>query len=208
MHAADENLLTQEICDIIVNDCGYALVWVGFAQHDQHKTVCPVKVAGFERSDIDSLRVTWDENLKSGRGPTGTVIRTGKPSICKNMQIDPNFEPWRSEALKRGFTASLVLPRISFEGETFGGLNIYSKEPDPFTDEEVNLLTELANDFEYGISMLRLRKKREQDEETLRKQSSLVDLSPDAIIAKKIDDTITFWNQGAQNLTVGQKTKQ
>ena len=128
MHAADENLLTQEICDIIVNDCGYALVWVGFAQHDQHKTVCPVAFAGFDKGYIDSLRVTWDENLKSGRGPTGTVIRTGKPSICKNMQIDPNFEPWRSEALKRGFTASLVLPLISFEGETFGGLNIYSKD--------------------------------------------------------------------------------
>ena len=49
MHATDENLLTQEICDIIVNDCGYALVWVGFAEHDQHKTVRPVAFAGFRQ---------------------------------------------------------------------------------------------------------------------------------------------------------------
>ena len=154
----------------------------------------------FDKGYIDALRVTWDENSKSGRGPTGTVIRTGKPYVCKNMQIDPNFEPWRPEALKRGYTASLVLPLTSFEGETFGALNIYSKESDPFTDEEVKLLTELANDFSYGIEMLRLRKKREQDEETLRKQASLIDLSPDAIIVRRLDGTITFWSKGAEKL--------
>ena len=159
-------------------------MWVGFAEHDQNKTVRPVAFAGFDKGYIDALRVTWDENSERGRGPTGTVIRTGKPYICKNMQIDPNFEPWRPEALKRGYTASLVLPLTSFEGETFGALNIYSKESDPFTDEEVKLLTELANDFSYGIGMLRLRKKREQAEETLRKQASLIDLSPDAIIVQ------------------------
>ena len=200
MHATDENLLTQKICDIIINDCGYALVWVGFAEHDQNKTVRPVAFAGFDKGYIDALRVTWDENSERGRGPTGTVIRTGKPYICKNMQIDPNFEPWRPEALKRGYTASLVLPLISFEGETFGALNIYSKESDPFTDEEVKLLTELANDFSYGIGMLRLRKKREQAEETLRKQASLIDLSPDAIIVRQLDGVITFWSKGAEKL--------
>ena len=200
MHATDENLLTQEVCDIIINDCGYALVWVGFAEHDQNKTVRPVAFAGFDKGYIDSLRITWDENSERGRGPTGTVIRAGKPYICRNTQIDPNFEPWRSEALKRGYTASLVLPLISFESETFGALNIYSQESDPFTDEEVKLLTELANDFAYGIMMLRLRKEREKSEETVRKQASLIDLSPDAIIVQQLNGTISFWSKGAEKL--------
>jgi signal transduction histidine kinase len=77
------------------------------------------------------------------------------------MNLDPNFEPWREQAVKRNYTASPVLPLSSFEGETFGALNIYSQEPDPFTEEENRLLTELANDFAYGIEMLRLRKERE-----------------------------------------------
>ncbi len=200
MHATGESKFTQDVCNIIIKDCGYALVWVGFAEHDQDKTVRPVAFAGFDKGYIDALRVTWDENSKRGRGPTGTVIRTGKPYICKNMQIDPNFEPWRPEALKRGYTASLVLPLTSFEGETFGALNIYSKESNPFTAEEVKLLTELANDFSYGIGLLRLRKKREQDEETLRKQASLIDLSPDAIIVRQLDGVITFWSKGAEKL--------
>ena len=200
MHATDEEKFTQEVCNIVVNDCGYALVWVGFAEHDRHKTVRPVAFAGFDQGYIDALNVTWDENSKSGHGPTGTVIRTGKPYICKNMQIDPNFEPWRPAALKRGYTASFVLPLTSVEGNTFGALNIYSKESDPFTDEEVKLLTELSNDFSYGVEMLRLRKKRDEAEETLRKQASLIDLSPDAIIVRMPDGVITFWSMGAEKL--------
>ena len=198
MHATDEAKFTQEVCNIIIKDCGYALVWVGFAEHDEGKTVRPVAFAGFDKGYIDALRVTWDENSERGRGPTGTVIRTGKPYICRNMQIDPNFGPWRREALKRGYTASFILPLTSFEGETFGVLNLYSKESDPFSDEEVELLTELSNDFSYGIGMMRLRKKREQAEETLRKQASLIDLSPDAIIVRQLDGVITFWSKGAE----------
>jgi PAS domain S-box-containing protein len=207
MHADDEAEFTQQVCNIIINDCGYALVWVGFAEHDKEKNVRPVAFAGFDKEYIDALRITWNDESERGKGPTGTVIRTGKPCVCKNMQIDPNFKPWRSEANKRGYTASLVLPLISFEGETFGALNIYSKESNPFTDEEVKLLTELANDFAYGIMMLRLSKEKEQSAETLRKQAELIDISPVAIIVRKVDGTITFWSKGAEKLYGWTKNK-
>ena len=213
MHAANETEFTQEVCDIIINDCGYALVWVGFAEHDKAKTVRPIAYAGFDKSYIDGLKVTWDSKSERGRGPTGTAIRTGKPYICKNMQTDPNFAPWRERAIERNYTASCVLPLSSREGETFGALNIYSKEPNPFSDEEVKLLTELANDFASGVVMLKLRREREQAEVTLQKQASLIDLSPDAIIVRKQDGTISFWSKGAQKLygwtkeeAIGQKT--
>jgi PAS domain S-box-containing protein len=212
IHASDESLLTQEVCNIIINDCGYSLVWVGFAEQDKNKTVRPVAFAGFDKGYIDALKITWDEKKERGRGPTGTVIRTGKPYICKNMQNDLNFEPWRKEAKERGYTASIVLPLISFECKTFGALNIYSKESNPFSNEEVNLLTELVNDFAYGIMMLRLSKEREQAEEILRKQASLIDLSPNAIFVRELEGAITFWSKGAETLygwkkeeSIGQK---
>jgi PAS domain S-box-containing protein len=161
MHATDESTLTQDVCNIIIHDCGYALVWVGMAQHDKNKTVHPVAYAGFDKEYIDQLNVTWADEPR-GRGPTGTVIRSGKPYVCRNMNTDPNFELWREQATKRKYTASLVLPLLSFEGKAFGALNIYSQEPDPFSEEETKLLAELANDFAYGIEMLRLRKEREE----------------------------------------------
>jgi PAS domain S-box-containing protein len=160
MHAKDEATLTQEVCNIIINDCGYVLVWVGMAEHDKNKTVHPVAYAGFDKEYINQLNITWADKPR-GRGPTGTAIRTGTPYVCRNMNLDPNFEPWREQATKRKYTASLVLPLAAFEGKTFGALNIYSQEVDPFSDEEIKLLTELANDFAYGIALLRLRKERE-----------------------------------------------
>ncbi len=199
MHATNEATLTQEVCNIIVHDCGYALVWVGFAEQDKEKTVRPMAYAGFDKDYIDQLNITWADKPR-GRGPTGTAIRTGKPYLCRNMQTDPNFKPWREQAAKRGYTASLVLPLSTFENKTFGALNIYSCEPNPFSDEEIKLLTELSSDFAYGIDMLRLRKEREQATEILRKQAELIDLSPDAIIVKELDDTITFWSEGAEKL--------
>jgi len=39
-----------------------------------------------------------------------------------------------------------------------------------------------------------------KNEETLRKQAALLDLSPDGIIIKKPEGTITFWSRGAEKL--------
>ncbi len=171
IHATDQNDLTQEVCNIIIHDCGYPLVWVGMAEHDKNKTVRPVAYAGFDKEYIDQLKITWADKPR-GRGPTGKVIRTGKPYVCKSLKTDPNFAPWRELAMKRKYTATLVLPLNSFEGKTFGALNIYSQGPDPFPEEEIKLLTELANDFAYGIELLRLRKEREQSTSQLEKYAN------------------------------------
>ncbi len=46
--------------------------------------------------------------------------------------------------------------------------------------------------------------KEKKAEESSKKQAALIDLSPDAIIVKNMDETITFWNKGAENSTVTQ----
>jgi PAS domain S-box-containing protein len=154
MHCNNEFSFLNEVCKIIIEDCGHTLVWVGYAQNDKHKSVKPVAYYGFDKGYIEQLKVTWDDTER-GRGPTGTAIRTGKPSLCKNMLTDPAFKAWREAALKRGYASSLTLPLI-LEGKPFGSISIYSKEPDPFSENEINLLSNLADDLAYGISYLRL----------------------------------------------------
>ncbi len=155
MRAQGEREFIQEVCRIVVEDCGHAMVWVGFAEHDPGKTIRPVVSAGFDEGYLQQLNLTWADTER-GRGPGGTAIRTGQISICRNMLSDPNFGPWRAEALKRGYASSIVLP-LSSDGKVFGELTIYSRDPDPYTKDEVDLLSELANDLAYGITMLRLR---------------------------------------------------
>jgi PAS domain S-box-containing protein len=42
--------------------------------------------------------------------------------------------------------------------------------------------------------------KQKEAEEAVQKQAALIDLSPDGIIVRKMDGTITFWSQGAESL--------
>lgn len=153
-HADNELQYLDKVCRIIMEDCGHALVWIGYTQDDADKTVLPVASSGFDEGYINNLKITWADTER-GRGPTGIAIRTGKPAICANMLTDPNFEPWSKEATERGYASSIVLPLIS-DGKTFGAVSIYSKETNPFSEDEINLLMTLANDMAYGITNIRL----------------------------------------------------
>ena len=166
IRAKSEGEFLKEACKIIVQDCGYAMVWIGFAEDDENKTIRPVAFAGFEDGYLDALKLTWADT-KRGRGPTGKAVRTGKVCRCLNMLEDPMFLPWREEARKRGYASSISLPLLS-NGKALGALTIYAREPIGFVDEEVMLLSELASDFTSGINVFRIRNGKEQAERALR----------------------------------------
>jgi PAS domain S-box-containing protein len=167
MKAEDETVFLQDACKIVVEDCGHAMVWIGYAQNDEVKTVRPMASAGFEEGYLEKADITWGDTDR-GRGPTGTCIRSGAPYICRNVQTDPRFAPWCEDAIKRGYSSSIALPLIIESGKAFGALMIYSQEPDPFSEEEIKLLSELASDISYGVRMLRLRAAQRKSAEELR----------------------------------------
>jgi response regulator RpfG family c-di-GMP phosphodiesterase len=165
VRTTDEVSYLNEVCNNIIADTDYHLVWVGFAENDEVKTVRPVAYAGFDEGYIAGLRITWADTER-GRGPTGTAIRTGEVSICSNMLTDPKFEPWREEALKRGYASSIVYP-LTESGKPFGAISIYSRETNPWSNEEVELLKQLAEDISLGVLSIRERKARKKAEEEL-----------------------------------------
>jgi len=157
--ATDEATLLHSICRVIVKDAGYHLAWVGYAGHDAEKTIRPVAQAGFEQNYLDTLNLTWCDNVQ-GKGPTGTTIRNGEPNIIRNITEDPRFAPWRDAAVQRGYRSSIALP-LKEKNRTFGALNIYAREADAFDDDEVKFLQELASNLAYGITTLRSHEERE-----------------------------------------------
>lgn len=183
MRATDEPSYLTEVCRIVTENCGHAMVWIGCADNNESKTVRPVASAGFEEGYLDTLRITWADSER-GRGPTGTAIRTGRPIICHNMLTDPQFEPWRKEATRRGYSSSLALPLI-VDGNTIGAITIYSRLPDAFSEQEISLLTRLADDLAYGIMALRLKVALQSSEEIARRRAEevekLMNLAPNAI---------------------------
>jgi PAS domain S-box-containing protein len=197
IRATEESSLLHEICQLIVEAGGYRLAWIGFAEQNEEKTVRPVAQAGFEEGYLDTVNITWADTER-GRGPTGTAIRAGEPSICRNMLTDPKYAPWREEATQRGYASSMALPLLA-NGQTLGALNIYAVEPAAFDTQEVELLTELANDLAYGIVALRTRTERKRAEEALRQErdraQKYLDIAGVVIVAINAKGEVTLINR-------------
>jgi len=177
--AESEKEFLDEVCKIIIEDCGHAMVWIGYKENDKNKSVTPAAYSGFEEGYLETLKITWADTPR-GRGPTGKAVRTGKPSFCRNMLTDPEFKPWRKEALKRGYASSLVLPLLDGEN-VLGALSIYFREPDPFLKDEVQLLSELANNLAYGIKSIRLQKIHLEAQEKIERAAKLWQITFDSI---------------------------
>jgi PAS domain S-box-containing protein len=162
MRTTTEAELLDEVCRIIVESGGYRFAWVGFAEANGARRVRPVAWAGAEAGYLGAVTVSWGEE-SWGCGPVGTAIRTGTRRVVRDVSTDASFLPWRAEALSRGLASVLGLPLLD-SGRCFGALAIYAGEVDAFDDEEVQLLTELAEDLAYGVVARRTRVERERAE--------------------------------------------
>lgn len=175
------------------------MAWIGFALEDAARSVHPVAQYGFETSYLEQARISWDDN-ELGRGPTGTAVRQGIIQVNQNFRTNPKTEPWRESALARGYQASIALP-LQSEGASIAVLTIYSAIPDAFDDEEVQLLSELANNLAFGITALRVRVERQQAEELNRRLSSIVEQTEDTVVVTNHRGIIEYVNPAFERLT-------
>lgn len=186
----DQNAFLSKACNALLQTRGYCMAWIGLTEEGS-KRVVPAASAGKHTDYLNDIVVTWDES-PTGCGPTGMAIKTRQPSVCKNMATDPNFVPWRKEALKRGFASSAVVPMF-YGGRVFGALSVYSEVPDYFSEEEVALLVELGNDIALAMHNLGLEKLHREAEEALRKSSvSLAEAQRIAHIGNWELDLLTY----------------
>jgi PAS domain S-box-containing protein len=152
-HAASEEELLDEICDLMVRVGGYRMAGIAFAEQDEQKTVRPVAHAGFDSGYLTNIDVRWSDT-PAGRGPAGIAIRENRVCVIADTAKDENFAPWREAAAQRGFAAMIALP-LRVGGTAFGVLAIYSEQAGSFEGAEVELLSEIADSLAYGIMALR-----------------------------------------------------
>ncbi len=162
LHITGESELLKEICRIIVETGEYEMAWVGYAEYNSEKDVRPVAYSGNSGTYLDSIKISWDKS-ETGRGPTGKAIRTGITTIARNIPSDPNFTPWRSMAIERGYNSSIAIPLFDSQ-KIIGSLNIYARDADAFDSEAVDLLEKLAANLSYGISAIRSNMDRKRAE--------------------------------------------
>jgi PAS domain S-box-containing protein len=204
IRATDEETLLRDICRIICDEAGYRMAWVGYAEHDEAKSVRPVIWAGVEEGYLADAHITWGDTER-GRGPTGTAVRSGECVCIQDFTADPHAAPWRERALLSGYRSSIALPLKDEKAGTFGVINIYATEPNAFTPDEMRLLGKLADDLAFGITTLRTRAQRNQSSRDLQESNELlraiIDAAPTAIIGLDLDGRVqTVWNQAAEKM--------
>lgn len=160
IRAQDEQSLAQNFCATMVEQGGYRMAWVGYAMHDEARTILPFAYAGQESGYLKNLNLTWADTER-GSGPGARCIREQIPQVTRDILNDPRFAFWREEAVRRGYASSITLPLKDRVG-TFGFLGMYSDTANAFDEEEVGLLTEAADDLAYGIAVLRDRSKHDE----------------------------------------------
>jgi len=161
LRASTEQELLDSMCRAIVAVGGYGTAIVWFRQDDDGKPdLLPMAECG-NPGGMASLRtagLTLHDDAH-GQSVTPRAILTGRVSLVRDMQSDPNHAPWRDRLI--GPTSSLACP-LSVAGRVIGALTIYDTATHAFGDDEIALLTESAGDLAFGIAALRDRAEQER----------------------------------------------
>ncbi len=183
VRAKDRDELFREVCRVLVENGRFRIAWVGWLD-PVSRLIKPVASAGDEFGYVADIRISADETVPEGRGPSGTAFREGHTYVCNDFFADPVTVPWRDRAARSGFQATIALPLRS-EGQVLGLLTVYAETKDFFAPHEVALLEETAGDIAYALDVFAGEAKRRTAEEQLRQNqerlSFLVGATPAVI---------------------------
>jgi len=199
VRAQSEQALLDQVCRIAVEDGGYGLACVGYAEQDAAKTISVRAREGANASYLDGLALSWSSDVPEGSGPAGETVRTGELVVCRDITADADFAVWRDRAVAHGIRSVHCFPLREASG-TFGVLCLYAAEVSEAGADELELLQKLADDLAFGIVSLRAREEHHRSEQKLREQAELLDQTSEAIFVRDLDDRITYWNGGAERL--------
>ncbi len=201
VRSTDEADLLEISCRILVTIGGYRLACICFTESDEAETIRPVAQAVSGKKSLELVTITWND---PNHIFAADVFRTGQSYSARHILTNPDFKPWRTDALKNGYASLLMLPMM-FEKETLGILGIYSTEPTAFDTVEVAQLTEIASDLSFGIISHRTRVARDKAE--LERQmvqqrfEDIVEFLPDATFVIDEDKKILAWNKACEAMT-------
>jgi len=109
--------------------------------------------------------------LKIGEGIAGKVALENKPIAVKEVAKEKEYKH-KDIAKKEGLSSLLCVP-MSVKGKVIGVINCYTSKPHNFSDEEVEILTTIANQAAVAIenTQLAVKSKVMQEELETRKRT-------------------------------------
>lgn len=175
IHIKNETQLITEVCRIAVVIGGYRMAWVGYAEHDDYKSIAPQAHFGHSEGFLNKIRLSWSENEANGLGPGGKTIRHGQTVVVEDLLQDVSY-PVKKEALAQGYRSLVSLPLKNKE-KAFGLLALYLGDTHHFAQDELRLLQDLADNLAAGIVNIRVENERQQLQNAMLKVATAVSVS-------------------------------
>lgn len=103
--------------------------------------------------------------LKIGEGIAGKVASENKPMVVKSVMKEKEYK--HKDIAKREGLSSLLCVPMSVKGRVIGVINCYTPTPYNFSDEEIEVLTTIANQAAVAIENTQLLAKSKVAQEEL-----------------------------------------
>ena len=179
IHRRGVKELLDEICRIAIDIGGFRMAWAGRV-NERTRMIDAVASCGVIDGYLDTMEVS-SEDIPVGRGPTGTAYRTGQHSVVNDLASNAMMNPWREEALKRGYQSIAAFP-FAMNTRNAGTLTLYAPLPGFFDEDIVKLLDEMTGDITFALKSLEDEENRKKAEENLKRNAekfrSIFDAAP------------------------------
>jgi len=199
VHVTEPAALFDELCRIVVRDCGAIMAWIGLIQGD---AVMPLAWAGGAQDYTEDLQLKCpqpdeaDEDL----GPTAFALRSGRPCICNDFHADPRTLPLRERAARFGIQSSGAFPIVR-AGQVVGTLNLYFDAVGALVPTLVELIERLVTDMCFALEHIDRDAARIHAERAARDRelqfAGIVQTAMDAIISVDSHLNVVLFNDAA-----------
>jgi PAS domain S-box-containing protein len=197
VRASNQEELFKEACEIAVEVGKFKMAWIGLVDQETAK-VTPIATAGQDDGYLSIIKTISTNDVLEGRGPAGTAIRNNKYVVCNDISSCPLMEPWKEEALKRGFKSVITLP-IKRTGKVIGVFTLYATEKEFFDFEEINLLEKATDDVIFALEVFEKEAQNKMANELIfqseKRYQTLTEVSPVGIFRTDALGYTTYVNK-------------
>ena len=151
--------LEKEVCNALARLDLISGAWIGKKDISTNTIEVRAKTESLTYQKVGAGDGPADDNTQRSNStlpPAERAYRIGDSVVESDLMTARSETEWEQDALKNG-TNSIVAVPLQSEASILGVLEVHSKLPNAFAEEEVTALTELGQIIGHGISALRQR---------------------------------------------------